>query len=154
MFFSIVGLALKYGISFLEFRHVIWLLEPVKEIVELSTGWSSQKIDEGFLFSNNILLSFECSGIHYFTISFLSFWFLYSLKINYFVSCLKAIGLAYILTIVANASRILFFVNDFSILIQEGMPKDLAHQLLGGIIFSFWLLTVSFFIHHSSKSML
>lgn len=142
-----IGVFIKYLITLLSFKSVIWLVAPVNFFIEIATGNSAIKTDDGFLYQD-FIISFECSAIHFFNICFISLWAILLFRFSFIKSGLIAIIASYCITLFANTNRILLFLSEMSVFINNILQDaQFTHHFIGGIVFCFWLFIASFFTY-------
>lgn len=138
---------MKFMITLLDFKSVIWLVAPVNFFIEIVTGNSAIKTDDGFLYQDYII-SFECSAIHFFNICFISLWAILLFRFSFIKSGVIAILASYVITLFANTNRILLFLSEMSVLMNPiSQDTQFTHHFIGGIVFCFWLLFASLFTY-------
>jgi exosortase K len=144
-----IFILLKVVFTFANNDDLIFLLKPTDKLVGWSIGSQSVYLaDEGFFHEKiNIVIEKSCSGFNFWILSFLVFAYLglkYADKYLYKILTIPAaLFCAYLLTIFANASRIVASIvvrNQTVGIFPDKQP--LIHEIVGiTTYFSFLVLT-------------
>ncbi|QXM05300.1 exosortase K [Crassaminicella indica] len=141
-----IKMIFKYG----DFQYILFILKPVTKIVELVLGVAF-KYYEGIGFINadfKIHISRGCSGINFFIMVFLmiSFSFLFKIRNkNKSLVALIFFIVAYFITIIANASRIIVAFLIMNTITFNMKYERLMHQSIG-VVFYFSYLIITYYL--------
>lgn len=125
-------------------------LKPTAYLVHLIFGITFDYVkDIGFINQRlGIVIGKSCSGINYFIIMFLMLLVLFShkkRKVRWFISYL---GLSYIVTIIANGSRIILSILFMKLnILNAKIYERLMHEIIGIVVYFIFLLAVYLIIH-------
>lgn len=154
----VIGLRIIYQNGDLE--GLLFILEPVAFIVEKFLGVDFKYI-EGIGFINKNLktnITRECSGVNFFTISFLMLIFSFINKIRNnrkkAFTAFSFLIISYIITVFANTSRIIGTISMMQMdLFSNIKIERLAHQTIGVIVYFIYLVLIYFIGLRLSKEM-
>ncbi len=155
----VIGLRIIYQYGDLEL--LLFILKPVASITETFLGIEFQYISGkvGFINKNlEIQITKECSGVNFLTITILMliFSFIHRIrnkKYKLLISCYFLIA-SYIVTILANASRIIgtIFIMNTGLFTDIKMER-LMHQSIGVLVYFIYLILVYFIGDRITKRM-
>ncbi|QZY55743.1 exosortase K [Crassaminicella profunda] len=145
-----MAIYIKFIFRYGNFQYVLYILKPVTKVVELFLGVSFQYY-EGIGFINNDLkmhISRGCSGANFFIMVFLMISFSFISKIqnkNKLPALLIFFTVSYVITIIANASRIIGASLMMHIITFNIKYERLIHQSIG-VIFYFIILIITYYL--------
>lgn len=141
---------LRFAFSFLDTEMMQFLLMPTNKLIEVIVGSNGEYIDGvGYFHSQlNIVINKSCSGYNFWLIGFLmaSFVLIKSQKINFLLTIPLALVISYMVTILANVSRIAGYI----LLMKGKLPQYIdpngtwLHQMEG--IFVYLSFLILFFL--------
>lgn len=146
----VIFACLRFAFSFLDTEMMQFLLMPTNKLIEVIVGSKGEYIDGvGYFHSQlNIVINKSCSGYNFWLIGFLmaSFVLIKSQKINFLLTIPLALVISYIVTILANVSRIAGYI----LLMKGKLPQYIdpngtwLHQMEG--IFVYLSFLILFFL--------
>lgn len=148
-----VFLLLNLGYSLATLDQLYFILKPTSVLISMTTGSVSNYTSEsGFYFQGlDILLVKSCSGFNFmilcFTLlSFLGLSFADTRSAKRYVLPI-ALFIAYLITIVANASRIIMAIAGQRMAdnFLPHRPHGLIHEIIGAVVYLFFLFVVYLF---------
>lgn len=152
----VVFIGLKYLYQYLNNDHLAFLLAPSNFVIELLTGQhASYSIDMGYFYQIlNITIERSCSGYTFMLIAFiLTAYTLLSQELIRQKLLITPIALiiAYVVTILANISRIAcsIILKDSDIASSLGISYAQVHLVGGVFIYLIFLTTLYFLLSYS-----
>lgn len=146
----VIFACLRFAFSFLDTEMMQFLLMPTNKLIEVIVGSNGEYIDGvGYFHSQlNIVINKSCSGYNFWLIGFLmaSFVLIKSQKINFLLTIPLALVISYMVTILANVSRIAGYI----LLMKGKLPQYIdpndtwLHQMEG--IFVYLSFLILFFL--------
>lgn len=146
----VIFACLRFAFSFLDTEMMQFLLMPTNKLIEVIVGSNGEYIDGvGYFHSQlNIVINKSCSGYNFWLIGFLmaSFVLIKSQKINFLLTIPLALVISYMVTLLANVSRIAGYI----LLMKGKLPQYIdpndtwLHQMEG--IFVYLSFLILFFL--------
>lgn len=147
MFIILIALCIKMIGQYGAFEWLLYILKPVKSVVEMFLGVCFEYC-EGIGFVNNDLkvnIGRGCSGINFFIMVFLmiSFSFIPKIKnIKKLPTILICLIASFFITIIANSSRIIGVIFIMNSLLLDIRYERLMHQSIGVVFYFTYLITI------------
>ncbi|WP_339608084.1 exosortase K [uncultured Roseivirga sp.] len=144
---------MKFWYSQSTVENLFFILKPINQLVQLAIGSSSIRMADGSYYYSEIdvLIDKSCSGFNFLIICWGSLSSLFyrshkSIKVN-ILSLFKALGLAYLLTIFTNTSRVIISIHllRFSEM-ATWLASSWFHEALGSFIYLTSLLLTYLFL--------
>ena len=157
----VIFVLLKVSFRYADNNDLMFLLHPTDKLVGLLFGLQSKFIhDYGFFYEKmNIVIDKSCSGFNFWILCFLIFAYLgikyFDKHLQKFLTIPTALFSAYLLTILANTSRIsasIIVLNQTSHFFPEQEP--IIHQAVGIITFFTFLVLAYYFTEKILKKTL
>lgn len=146
---------LRFIFSFLDADTMRFLLMPTNKLIEVIIGSKAVYMGGvGYFYSQlNIVINKSCSGYNFWLIGFLlaSFVLIRSQKINFLWVILLALLSSYLVTILANVSRIIGYI----ILMKSRLPQYIdpdgtwLHQMEGIFVYFSFLILFFFLLNYT-----
>lgn len=149
----VVGLLAKYFFSYFSINSLLFILQPTAYLVEFFTGLPFKYLtDQGFWNdSQQILIDKSCAGLNFWVISFftaITVTVTFYKKITHkLLNIPITIILCYLLTIIANTSRIVIAIK----LLPFNTSFPHLHALQGGFVYLFILILFYLTLQYLSK---
>lgn len=150
----LIFVVLKFLYSYTDAETLRFLLAPVSWGVELFTGEASVfKAAYGYFYPNlNMIIDKSCSGYTFGLICFLmtSFVLIRSERIPKLITIPLAILFSYIVTIVANVSRIIIYLMFMKADIGSSfnISSNVLHESEGVFVYLFFLIAFYFALNY------
>ena len=150
----ILFVGFKFVYIKLHVEDLLFLLAPIQFLTGLFTGSTSFYNPEvGYVFSDlGISITKECSGFQFWMLTFLIF---SCVSINHVSKGFRksavifaALLVSYVLTLVANTSRIIISIFSKSMFITLGFDEIVAHEVLGTVIHLIFLVSFYLLAHY------
>lgn len=130
-------------------QDLVFLLNPVRWLVDIATYTQSTFITDKGYFNDalNIVIDKSCSGFNFFVLCFLMLTFLtvgnLKNRNSKWLSLVVLFILAYLITIVTNASRILTSLFLHKVFRTYAIPRlEVWHKVEGAFVYLFCLVAV------------
>lgn len=135
---GIIFILAKFWYASAELNDILFLITPTNFFVEIFLGTKSTfQENVGFVFENHqFIINKSCSGFNFWMISFILFTFLTiknaTQRYIILLAIPNALFLAYLLTILANSSRILASVVFQLALLKDSIfSQEVLHEVIG-----------------------